>query len=141
MKPEKLHKLEPLPGIPPSFELREFKYDENLLVRLQDPNYNSSPTLTIYSGAPFSVRMTTKFAKLIDSYDLDEALIDLKKEPEYAFKWSLFTVENSRYVEWFHEQSVGIKRDVDIAHYLIKTPNETIEVLDTEDPQPTMMWY
>ena len=140
MKPEKLHKLEPLPGIPPSFELRKFEYDGNLLVEVQDPNYNSSPFLTIYSDAPFSVCMTVKGFKPIDSYDLEEAIVNLKKEPEYDFKWSLFTVENSRYVEWFHEQSVGIKRDLDIVHYLIKTPNEVIELLDLEDPRPTFMW-
>ena len=141
MKPEKLLKLEPLAGIAPTFCLKEFKYDGNLLLGVQDQNHESSPILTIYFDAPFSVRMTTKFAKPIDSYDLDEAIINLKKEPEYDFKWSLFTVENSRYVEWLHEQSVDIKRDIDIAHYLIKTLNEVIEVLDTENPRPTMMWY
>lgn len=140
MKPEKLHKLEPLPGIPPTFELRELNYDGNLLVRVQDSKYNSSPILTIYFGAPFSVRMTTKFAKPISSYELDKALVNLEKEPEYEYTWSLFTVENSSYVEWFHEQSVGIKRDIGIAHYLIKTANEVIEVLDLEDPRPTFMW-
>ena len=140
MKLGKLNKLEPLPGIPSGFELREFEYDENLLVRVQDPDCNSSPILTIYSGAPFSVRMSTKFTKPISSYDLDEALINLKKEPEYELEWSLFTVENSRYVEWFHEQSVDIKRDLDIVHYLIKTTNEVIEVLDLDDPSPTFMW-
>ena len=140
MKPEKLHKLEPLSGIPPTFELREFNYDGNLLVGVRDSNYNSSSTLTIYFDAPFSVSMTTKFAKPIDSYDLDEAIINLKKEPKYEGKWSLFTVENSRYLEWFHEQSVGIKRDIEIAHYLIKTANEVIEVLDVKDGSPTLMW-
>ncbi|MEM6612744.1 MAG: hypothetical protein AAF652_10920 [Cyanobacteria bacterium P01_C01_bin.72] len=140
MKPEKLCKLELLQGIPPSFELKKLEYDGNLLVEVQDINCNSSPILTIYSDAPFSVRVNTKFIKPISSYDLDKALVNLEKKSEYEYKWSLFTVENSRYVEWFHEQSVGIKRDIGIAHYLIMTADEVIEVLDLEDPRPTFMW-
>ena len=142
MKPEKekLHKLEPLSGIPPAFHLKEFKYDEGLLtLGVQDRNHSSSPILIIHFEI-FSLRITTAQAKSIDYYDLDESLINLKKQPGYDIKWSLFTVENSHYVEWFHEQNVGIKRDLDIVHYLIKTTNEVIEVLDLDDPSPTFMW-
>ena len=141
MKPEKLLKLEPLSGIPPTFCLKEFKYDGNLLLGVQDQNHESAPILTIYFEDPYTLRVTGKHAKPIDSYDLDQALINMEQDQDYDFKWSLFKVENSRYLEWFHEQCVGLKRNVDIAHYLIKTPNETIEVLDVNNSSPTLMWY
>lgn len=47
---------------------------------------------------------------------------------------SLYTVENSSWVEWFHEASFGIYRDRKIVHYAIITLNGRIDVLSDVAP-------
>ena len=78
----------------------------------------------------------------LEDFKYSEGLLTLyvQDQPEYEYKWSLFMVENSHYVEWFQEQSVGIHEDRNIAHYLIRTPNEIFEVLDLNEPRPTLIW-
>ena len=141
MKKEKWLKWEPLDRISPTFRLIDFKSDDGILtLSLQDRNNNSAPILDIHFDGFFALRIIHRGDKLKDSYDLDEAVMMMKPEPEYEYKWSLFMVENSHYVEWFQDQSVGIHEGTDIAHYLIRTPNEIFEVLDLNDPRPTLIW-
>ncbi|APC10550.1 MULTISPECIES: hypothetical protein [Providencia] len=45
----------------------------------------------------------------------------------------VYKVENSSYLEWFHEQSENIHDEV-IEHYLIVTIDEVIEVLASVEP-------
>lgn len=45
----------------------------------------------------------------------------------------IYKVENSSYLEWFHEQSENIHDEV-IEHYLIVTIDEVIEVLASVEP-------
>lgn len=47
---------------------------------------------------------------------------------------SLFTVENSTWIEWFREESDGIYEGREIVHYAIYTPNDCIDVLAEFDP-------
>lgn len=148
MKIEKWMKWEPLKGIPQTLYLVGLKYGfngkfgfEGLTVNLQGQNDNS-PILTIYFDIDclFGLRITDEGNLLKGRYDIDEALIEMKKEKNSSQKWSLFTIENSRYLEWFHEQSVGVRRDINMTHYSIKTPDDVIDVLHVKELSPTVMW-
>lgn len=51
--------------------------------------------------------------------------------PESA---TLFIVEKSSWIEWFHEETYGIHKDKELVHYAIFTPNDCIEVLSEFEP-------
>ncbi|WP_241576496.1 hypothetical protein [Rosenbergiella collisarenosi] len=46
----------------------------------------------------------------------------------------IYTLVDSEYLEWFHEQSVGIHLDGNITHYMVVTVNDVIEILSSEKP-------
>jgi len=57
------------------------------------------------------------------------------EDSEGLTKWCLFTVENSAYEKWFHEQSYNIHASEDIVHYAIYTPNDCVDILSAYPPQ------
>lgn len=142
MKKEKWMKWEPLQGIPQTFRLKNFNCNEGILtLSVQDKESDSAPILDIHFDNFLALRIAHRGDKKADSYDLDETVIVMKSEPEYEYKWSLFIIKNSSYVEWFQEESAGIYEGIDIIHYLIRTPNEMFEILDTGEPEDvTFIW-
>ena len=142
MKKEKWIKWEPLQGISPTFGLKKFYCNEGILTfSIQDKEIDSAPILDIHFDGFLALRIVHCGNKKVDSYDVDETVIAMKSETEYEYKWSLFIVENSSYVEWFREESAGIYEGIDIVHYLIRTPNEMFEVLDTGNLEDvTLIW-
>ncbi|WPU24794.1 hypothetical protein RI049_08665 [Cedecea neteri] len=46
----------------------------------------------------------------------------------------IYTVEGSRYLTWFNEQSVNTHDGDNITHYLIVTDNDVIDVLSSVSP-------
>lgn len=141
MKKEKWLQWKPLEGIAPTLWLKNFKCDEGLLsFSLEDQNNSSAPILDIHFDGFFAIRITYRGDKSKNSYELDETVVKMKIKPEYQYRWSLFIVKNSPYVEWFQEQSLGRHEGTDIAHYLIRTPNEMFEILDLNEPRPTAIW-
>lgn len=48
---------------------------------------------------------------------------------------SLFIVDNSSWVKWFHEETYNIHKGRDIKHYAIYTPNDCIDVLSEFEPR------
>jgi hypothetical protein len=70
----------------------------------------------------------------IDDGDLLKTICTLS-EPEVS---SLFTVENSTWLEWLHEESHGIHDGEAIIHYAIYTANDCIDVLSAFEP--TVEW-
>ena len=47
----------------------------------------------------------------------------------------LFTVENSKWVEWLREESSGVLNDVQLTHYAIFTPEDCIEIVSEFAPE------
>ncbi len=134
-------KWEPLEGIPQTLCLYDLKYDCNeLTISLQNKDQNS-PILAINFEWFFALRIMYEGNFLKDSYDMDETVTKMQLEPSSWQKWTLFIVENSHYLEWFHEQSVDINRDLKIVHYVIKTPDDVTEVLYSEKTgNPVVRW-
>jgi hypothetical protein len=48
---------------------------------------------------------------------------------------SLFIVDNSSWVKWFHEETYDIHKDRDIKHFAIYTPDDCIDVLSEFEPK------
>lgn len=138
MKKEKWLKWEPIEEIPQTLYLSELKYNfEGLTVNVRDKDENS-PILTISFEGFFALRIADEGDLLKGSHDTDEAVIKMEKKEGSYYKWSLFTVENSLYLEWFHEQSLGVRKKEKLVHYVIRTSEDVIEVLDIESPK--VMW-
>lgn len=141
MKREKWLKWEPSEGIPPTFWLMDFKYSEGLLtLYVQDQINKSLPMLSICFSDFLSMHITDEGNLLKDTCDIDESLMKMEKKPGYYYRWSLFIVENSHYIEWFNKEILGKGENLDIIHYVIKTPNEIVEVLDSTDHKPILRW-
>ena len=47
--------------------------------------------------------------------------------------WPTFKVEDSEWVEWFHDQTLGVYRDWRVQHFLF-VGEDVIEILSTEAP-------
>lgn len=132
MKREKWIKWEPIQGIPQTLFCDSIEYnDEGLTIKLKGKD---SPILTINFEFFLALRIVDEGNFLKDSCDMDEAVLKMELEKGSYYKWSLFTVENSSYLAWFHDQSVGIHRDLKIVHHVIKTPGDVIEILDSVIP-------
>lgn len=141
MKREKWLKWKPNEGIPPTFWLENFKYNKGLLtLYVQDQIDKSLPMLSICFNDFLSMHITDEGNLLKDTCDVDESLSKMEKKPGYYYRWSLFTVENSHYIEWFNKEILGEHENLDIIHYVIKTPNEIVEVLDSADHKPILRW-
>lgn len=138
MKREKWLKWEPIEGIPQTIYLRGLKYDyDGLTINIQDKD-EKYLILTIHFEGFFAIRIVDEGDLLKGSHDMDKAVIEMEKEKGSYYKWSLFTVENSLYLEWFHEQSLGVRKKEELVHYIIRTSEDVIEVLDIAEP--TVMW-
>lgn len=94
-----------------------------------------------YDQAILSLSLSKPTEKIILSFEwiyslrvTDEG--DLLKMLDYfngKMTTGVYKVENSSYLEWFHEQSENIHDEV-IEHYLIVTIDEVIEVLASVEP-------
>lgn len=51
---------------------------------------------------------------------------------------SLFLVENSSWIKWFHEETCDIHKNKNFKHFAIYTPNDCIDVISEFDP--TVEW-
>ena len=124
---EKWIKWKPIGNLPSLLYLEELcDNHQGITLKLQGEE-KSSPLLVVDFDGALSYRNT-------DEGDLLKTL----GEVEGYDTWSLFTVENSKYVEWFHEQSLDIHRDKKIVHFVFATANDVVEVLDLEPP--TVRW-
>lgn len=141
MKKEKWLKWKPIPGIIPTFYLKNLKYEGNLLtIEVQEEIKDSSSILAIQFQDFLTFRTMCEGDKLLDSYDYDLDTIEITKEKHHYCGWSLFRVENSHYLQWFGEQNVGINQNNDIVHYLIFAQHDLIDVLVPEHSNPTARW-
>lgn len=132
MKTEKRMKWQPIEGIPQTLYLYNLKYDcKNLIINLYDKDLNS-PILNINFGDFLAFRIMDEGNFLKEPCEIDEAVTKMQLEPGSFQRWTLFTIDNSRYLRWFHEESAGIYADLEIVHYLIATQDDMIDVLSTK---------
>ena len=123
---EKLVKWEPIEKIENEMYL-EGLYDdwEGFRLLLRGVNKSSGMLRIIFDPA-WSYRY-------IDEGDLLKSLNERKRNIEGA--WPLYTIENSKYIEWFNEESFDMHKDKNIAHYAIYTPVHLVDVLSAFTPK------
>lgn len=114
---------EPLVNIPRILHCEGLHDDyEGFRILLRKDNY--SPVLRILFP-------TTRFYKKSDEGDLLRTIASIN-DPGRS---TLFMVENSSWVKWFHEETFDVFKDKDIKHFAIYTPDDCIDVLSEFEPK------
>jgi hypothetical protein len=120
---EHLLKWEPFPGLPRDLDTRSLTtdYQSGVHLILAEPRAN---------GRAFRV----KFEKPLALRSVNESYrLKLIEPINSQLPWPTFKVEYSTWVEWFHEQSLGIYRDWAVEHFLLMGEH-VIEVLSVVPP-------
>ncbi|WP_241602298.1 hypothetical protein [Rosenbergiella nectarea] len=73
--------------------------------------------------------------RVIDESDV----IKMQDEFDGEMILGIYNLVDSEYLEWFHEQSVGIHLDGNITHYMVVTVNDVIEIISCEKPVISMI--
>jgi hypothetical protein len=123
---ERYVKWEPIHGLPrildPTSVVTGVGKNGHLVFTLVEP---------IAAGRVFSIVFDRPlaFRLLNESYRL-KMLESLQSE----LPWPTFTVEDSEWAEWFHDQTLGIYRDWPVQHYLF-IGEDVVEVLSRVAPK------
>lgn len=114
------------------FSLDSFSFQDCLL---DDFRYSSGSLELILSSNDSYMKLKLSF-DWVHSFRLtDEGdLLKMQDEQQGNMLIGIYLVENSSYLGWFNEQSADVHIDEDIAHYLIVTTNDVVDVLSTEKP-------
>jgi len=117
-------KWEPIANLPKRLYLYELKDNANgLTITLVEKQ--NSPPLTIHFNNYYSYKNTDEGNLLTGNYEIEKGSV----------KWSLYTVENSSYLQWLHGKSVEWEQQKKLINYIIGTPNEIVDILSSEIPQ------
>ena len=123
MKKEKYIKWEPIENIPKTLYL-EGLHDDYEGFRLLLRNDKTGGMLRLTFDSHLSYRNT------------DEG--DLLKTGQVAqgfTKWPLHTVEESRFLKWFHDESLNIHVDDNPIHIAVITPNDFVDIIAISLPK------
>lgn len=119
-----LERWNPINDINKMLQVESFTDDYNgILITLKE--YNGDRVLRIKFEDVFAYR------NINESYLLKEKLYNIEKED---LKLSLFTVRNSTFLDEFHDKSLSIYKEWEIFHYLLRTPEDYIDILSSEEP-------
>ena len=123
MKSEKYKKWNPIKDIPDTlvlFGLHDNYEGFRILLRER----KSSGVMRIFFNSFFAYRNT-------DRNYLSRTMLEGKK----FVKWPLFTVKNSMFLQWFHEENPDKQFNEKPIHYAIITPNNCIDVISNSLPK------
>ena len=114
----------PLPDIPDRllFEALYHEPDEKFRVFLRSEDDNRLLKICF--------EFVLMYAATNESYLLRTLQETARRDPG-----CLYTVEQSRLLQRFHEESLGIYQDWNITHYAILTPEECVDILSTVKPE------
>ena len=118
---ERFRKWEPIAGLPSGqsriVELRDNADGLAITIGFDQPVPRE---LTVHFAAPLAHRRSS-FEVFIRIWSM-----------EIPHPW--YTVENSRWIRWLHEESFGQFASASLAHYVITTSRDFIEILAPETP-------
>jgi len=120
---EFFEKWEPRQNLPTKIYLKEFKDDPNLGIIISFKEENDS-LITFGFDWVLSYRNTNE-GDLLKTFNECKGLTE----------WCFVKVMNSRYLNWFHEESYGIYKEKNIIHYRFLTDDDVIDVLSVEEPK------
>lgn len=120
---DQLLKWEPFPGLPRNLDTPSLTndYDNGFQLILVEPRAN---------GRAFKVQ----FEQLLAFRSANESYRLRLIEPlNSELPWPTFKVEHSVWVNWFHEETLGIYREWPVEHFLFMG-EDVIEVLSARQP-------
>jgi hypothetical protein len=120
---ERFVKWEPISGLPRQLDTPVLTrhYEHGFQLTLVEPRADGR-AFDVHFENPLAFRSANESYRL----KLIESLNDLP--------WSTLRVENSEWVEWFHDQTLGIYRDWRVQHFMF-VGEDVIEVLSTTEPR------
>ena len=126
---EKWIKWEPLNGLSCNYYIESITDNLNgfeiIMIEEQDSN----------------TKLKIKFEASVDAFrDTDESfrsklLLYLNTNYSDISKWCFFKVENSEYINWLSEQSLGIIDSLKCTHFVFITYNSVLDVATTYEPK------
>lgn len=127
MKKEIFNKWVPINGVPERLNV-VCLHEDNEMFRLDlrgDDGKSKILRVSFDRGVTYRVHDEMDLMKTLDE---SEGLLNSK--------WCLFTVENSNYLAWYHEQSYDTRQSsTPIVHFAIYTPNDCIDMLSNYSPR------
>ena len=120
---EQLLKWEPFPGLPRNLDTPSLTndYDDGFRLILAEPRADGRAFKVVFEQ-PLAFRSANERYRL-----------KLIEPINSELPWPTFKVEHSTWVEWFHDQSLGIYRDWAVGHFIFMG-EEVIEVLSVRQP-------
>jgi hypothetical protein len=120
---ERFVKWELMSGLPRNLDTPSLisDYERGFQLTLAEPHAEGR-VFTVAFEKPLAFRSAN------ESYRLK--LIELLHT---ELPWPTFKVENSEWLEWFHDQTLGIYRDWPVEHFLF-VGEDIVEVLSSREP-------
>jgi hypothetical protein len=120
---ERFVKWEPISGLPRALDTPVLTdhYERGFQLTLAEPSANGR-AFDVHFENPLAFRSANESYRL----KMIESLTDVP--------WSTFKVENSEWLEWFHDQTLGIYRDWRIQHFVF-LGEAVVEVLSVTEPR------
>jgi hypothetical protein len=119
---EKLVKIKLTESSLQDFQLDDFRYSSGSLeLVLSTGNSGGISKINVLFDWVYSLRVT-------DEGDL----LKMQEEQKGEMLTGLYSVEKSKYLEWFNEQSINIHDDV--VHYMLSTVDDVIDILSSVAP-------
>jgi hypothetical protein len=120
---ERFVKWEPISGLPRNLDTPSLlsDYEKGFQLTLAEPHAEGR-VFTIVFEKPLAFRSAN------ESYRLK--LIELLGT---ELPWPTFKVENSEWLKWFHDQTLGIYCDWQVEHFLF-VGEDIVEVLSNREP-------
>lgn len=85
------------------------------------------------SNARYILRIKFDFVRIFRKADEGDLMRTIAARPAIG-ESTLFLVENSSLIKWFHDETFSIHTKRNIKHFAIYTPNDCIDVLSDVDP-------
>jgi hypothetical protein len=126
---QRLHKKIPSTrDIPETIDFIGLYYDcHGFRIQVADLTRTKKPILEIDFGKTVLAHRSMDEGKFLN--------LSWKTEEAESTIGAIVIVENSDFIEWFHQQSCNIYKEDQILHFAILTQNEWVEVLTLEIPK------
>ncbi len=128
-KNEKYIRWEPIKKLPLHFICEEIHdHEDGVCIILKEQSAPGSDTNIT------TKRLKITFDCLISYQNIDESYRLKTFDEQKDRVGSLFTVENSNWINWVNLESYGIYKDSNMIHYSFFTLNECIDVISEFEP-------
>jgi hypothetical protein len=120
---ERFVRWEPIPGLPSNLDTPSLVND-----------YDGGFRLTLVEERGEGRQFTVAFEQPLAFQSANESYrLKLIESLQPQLPWTTFKVQDSRWVEWFHDQTLGIYREWPVEHFVF-VGEDVVEVLSHRQP-------